>query len=244
MERVDHVHIGQVGRGRLVGDVDRMLERNVPDGKRLKLGIAGLDAALVLLIELAQAHRHLAAAGSGGRHHHQRPLRLDIVVLAEALVAVDQRHIGRITLNSIVEKRPDAEALQAVAERPGTLLPVEMGDDHRSDEQSAADELVAQPQYVHVVRNAQVTADLVLLNVHGTDDDDDFRIVAELHEHLEFAVWLKAGQHPGCMVVVEQFAAELQVQFVSETPDALPDMFRLNFQIFLVVKPKSHNVSV
>ena len=44
MERVDHVHVREVGSGRLVGQVHRMLQRQIPDGERLKLGIAGGDA--------------------------------------------------------------------------------------------------------------------------------------------------------------------------------------------------------
>ena len=65
MERVDHVDIVQIGGGGLVGQVDGMLEGQIPDGEGLKLGVARLDTALVLMVELGQADRHLAAAGAG-----------------------------------------------------------------------------------------------------------------------------------------------------------------------------------
>ena len=42
MEGVDHVHVVQIGGGRLVGEVDRVVQGQVPDGEGLKLGIAGL----------------------------------------------------------------------------------------------------------------------------------------------------------------------------------------------------------
>ena len=86
VERVDHVDIVEVGGGRLVGDVDRMFERQAPYGEGLELGISGLYAALVFVVELAEAYGHLAAAGSGGGDDHQRPGGLDVVVLAETLV--------------------------------------------------------------------------------------------------------------------------------------------------------------
>ena len=52
MERVDHVHIVQVGGGSLVSQVDRMLQGDVPDGEGLKLGITGFHAPLVFVVQL------------------------------------------------------------------------------------------------------------------------------------------------------------------------------------------------
>ena len=65
MEGVDHVDVGQIGCRGLIGEVDRVLERQVPDRERLIFGVARVHAALVLLIELAEAGRHLAGAGAG-----------------------------------------------------------------------------------------------------------------------------------------------------------------------------------
>jgi len=62
---IDEVDILQVGRGRLVGDVDRMVQGKVPDGKGLELGISGADAAPVVVIQLGEAGGQLAAAGPG-----------------------------------------------------------------------------------------------------------------------------------------------------------------------------------
>ena len=67
MEGVYHVHVVKVGGRSLVGEVHRVLEREVPDREGLELRVARADAALVLMVELAQAGGHLAAAGAGRR---------------------------------------------------------------------------------------------------------------------------------------------------------------------------------
>ena len=89
MERVDHVHVVQVGGGGLVGQIDRVLQGNVPDGEGLKLGVARAYAVFVLVVELGEARRHLAAAGTRRGDDDERVRRLDILVAAKALVAHD-----------------------------------------------------------------------------------------------------------------------------------------------------------
>ena len=44
------------------------------------------------------------------------------------------------------------------------------------------------------------------------------------------------------MVVVIQFAAKFQIQFVSEMVDAFFDVFLLHMQVFVIVKSDFHNV--
>ena len=100
MEMVDHVHIVQVGSCSLVSH--GMLQWNVPDGERLELGVAGLDATAVLVVELRQAHRHLSASWAGCRNHHERTCGLHVVVLAESFFRVDKLYVGGIALDEIV----------------------------------------------------------------------------------------------------------------------------------------------
>ena len=52
MERVDHVNIAQIGRGRLVGGVDRMAQGEIPDGEGFELGIAGSRSPAVFVVDL------------------------------------------------------------------------------------------------------------------------------------------------------------------------------------------------
>lgn len=61
MEWVDHVDVVEVGCGSLVGYVDRMFEREVPNRECLKLSVSGSYAMFVFVVELAQAYSHFAA---------------------------------------------------------------------------------------------------------------------------------------------------------------------------------------
>ena len=50
----------------------------------------------------------------------------------------------------------------------------------------------------------------------GIDGNDDLHIVLELLEHPDLAVRRKARQHPGGVVIIEQLAAEFQIQLAAE----------------------------
>ena len=58
------------------------------------------------------------------------------------------------------------------------------------------------------------------------------------------AIWAieEAGQHAGGVVVIEQLAAEFQIQLVVELRDPLPDVLRLHLQVFVVVKSFFHSL--
>ena len=112
MERVDHVHIVQVGGSGLVCQVDRVLQGDVPDGEGLELGVTGLDAPLIFMIQLGQADGHFAAAGAGSRDNHQRALGLNVLVAAIALVAHDAGNVVGVAGDLIVPEGADAQAVQ------------------------------------------------------------------------------------------------------------------------------------
>ena len=73
------------------------------------------------------------------------------------------------------------------------------------------------PGYGDAVVAAHLAADDVL----GADDDDDLGLLLELQQHLQLGVRLKAGQHAGGVVIIEQLAAEFQIQFIVKLLDAL-----------------------
>ena len=239
MEGVDHIHIVQVGRGGLVGQVHRVLEGQVPDREGLKLGIAGLNAPLVLMVELAEAGGHLAAAGAGGRDHHQGTAGLNVFVAAEALLRDDQRNVGGIIGDDVVEVDRDTQGLQALFELVRDALSPVVGDDHAADEEPDAAEGVDQAERILVIGDAQVAAALAALNVVGRDGDDDLRLLLHLQQHLHLAVRLKAREHAGGVIVVEKLAAELQIQLAAELGDPVPDLLGLELYVFVVVKTDS-----
>ncbi len=154
---------------------------------------------------------------------------LDIVVFPVTVLADDQRHIGGIPFDGVVQVYLDILLLQLGLELVCTVLAGIVGDDHAAHIESLFLELIPQTQHVHIIGDPQVTTDLVLLNVRSTDDDDDLGIVRKLHQHLEFGIRCKSGKYPGGMVVIEQFPAKFQVELVPELADPLLDMLRLHF---------------
>ena len=224
MERVDHVAVAQVGRRRLVGHVDGVAQRQVPDRKRLELRISRLVPELVLVVELRQADRHLPAPRTGGGDDDQRLGRLDELVPPVPLVGDDERDVGRIAGDGIVPVDLQAEGLRLLLERIRGGLAVVVGDHEPAYPYAPVVEGVDQPQDLLVVPHADVLADLVPDDVLGVDDDDGLCLAPELHQHADLAVRHEPGQDPGCMVVVEELPAELEVQLTSGAGYALPDV--------------------
>ena len=177
MERVDHIDIVEVGGGCLVCYVYGVFQREVPDWEGLVFGVSRLDAAFVLMVELAQTDSHLAAAWSWSCYHDERTSGLDVVVLAETVFRVYECNIVRIAFDDAMVIHLDSQSFQAVTVSIGARLTVIMGDNDAVDHESAAHELVAQTQHVDVVGDAEVAAHLVLLDVDRADDDDNLRHV-------------------------------------------------------------------
>ena len=242
MERVDHVHIVQVGSGGLVSQVDRVLQGDVPDGEGLKLGITGLHAPLVFVVQLGQAGGHLAAAGAGSRDDHQRALGLDVLVAAIALVAHDAGNIVGVAGDLIVPEGADAQAVQPLLKGFHLGGSGVHGHAYTAHKQAALLECIDETQNVQIIGDAIVTAHLAADDVLSVDDDNDLGLILQLQQHLQLGIGLEAGQHAGGVVVIEQLAAEFQIQLVVELRDPLPDVLRLHLQVFVVVKSFFHSL--
>ena len=236
VEGVDHVDIVEVSGCSLVSEVDRMLEGQVPDGEGLELRVASRDTALVLVVELGQAGCHLARTGAGSGDDNERAGSFDVLVLAVALVGDDELYIARIACDGVVGVDLDAQCDQTAFERIGSSLTCILGDNDRTDIQTDAAECVDQTQDIDIIGDTQIRADFVLLDVASRDGDDDFSLIGHLREHAHLAVGCEAGQNAGSVVVVEQLAAELQIELAAELCDALFDVFGLHGQIFVVVE--------
>ena len=237
MVGVDHIDVVEVGGRRLVGDVDGMVERQVPDRECLVLCISRLDAALVVVVELRQACRHLAAAGTGGGDDDKLLCRLDIFVLAVAFVADDVGDVVGIAFDVVVAVDFEPQFFEPVFESDSfDILFVELRKHDAADIKPLVAEDVDQSEHVLVVGDPEVGAQLVGGDVVAVDDDDDLRLVFELLQHDDLVVGRKAGQHARGVKVVEQLAAEFEVEFAAEFFDALVDAFRLHCQILFAVK--------
>ena len=115
----------------------------------------------------------------------------------------------------------DAHILQTLAVGFCAGLAVEVGDNDAVYAQIPLQKLVPQTENVHIVRDAQITSNLVFLNVYGTDDNDNLYVVLKLKEHLHLTVRMEAGENTAGMIIVKQFAAEFHIQFIAEFGDTL-----------------------
>ena len=190
----------------------------------------------MLVVELGEAGGHLAAAGAGGRHHDEGVAGLDVVVLAQALLADDEGDVGGVAGDGIVPEAADAQGLQAVQEGVRRPLAAVLRQHHGADVEAEPPEDVDEPQHVVIVADAEVPPHLVLLDVRGVDGDDDLHVLPQLLEHTDLAVRLEARQDPGGVIVVKELAAELQVELAAELADALLDLLGLDGEVFLIIK--------
>ncbi len=192
------------------------------------------------MVELGEAGRELAGTRARRGDDDQRAGGFDVVIFAVALVADDERDIVRVTFDDVVEVDADAVFFKMVLEEQGAVLAFKMRDDDGSDEEAALAEFVHEAENVGVVGDAEVAPDLVVLNVHRGDDDDDLRLVAQLGEHAQLGIRLEAGKHAGCVVIVKELAAEFEVELAAEFRNAGFDAFGLHFEIFFIAETDFH----
>ena len=83
--------------GGLVGDVDGVLEREVPDGEGFELGVSRAAAALVLVVELGEAGGEFAAARARPRDDDEGLFGFDVGVGAVAGVADNGVDVGGVS---------------------------------------------------------------------------------------------------------------------------------------------------
>ena len=131
-----------------------------------------------------------------------------------------------------------------MAERVGGALARVLRYNDGRDLHPVRSEEVDEAQDVLVVGDAEVAAGLVLLDVVRVDGDDDLDVGREALEHAELDVGLEAGQHAGGVVVVEELAAELEVELAAELPHALADVLGLQLDVLVVVESGAHGGSL
>ena len=115
-----------------------------------------------------------------------------------------------------------------------------LGDHHAVYRNVHGVDVVDEAQDLHVVADAKVRAHFGFFNVARRDAEDDLGLVAQFMQQADLAVYVEAGQHPGGVVIVEQLAAELQIQLAAELVDASKDVFSLFADIKVVVESDLH----
>ena len=100
-----------------------------------------------------------------------------------------------------------------------------LGHAHAAHIQAYLLEGIDQAQHIQIVGDAVVAADLVADDVLGADNDDHLGLILQLQQHLQLRIGLEARQYAGRVVIIEQLAAEFQIELVVKFLDALADMF-------------------
>ena len=181
MEGIDHIYIVQVGGSRFIGQIYRMLQRDIPDGERLEFRIACMDPPFMLMIELGKAGCHLSASRPGSRYDYQRTGGLYVFVPPIPFVAYDKGDIAGISLDGIMDINTDAHTFQLSFKGIGAVLSGVLGDHYASHKKASAPECIDKAENINVVGDPQISSDLVLLNISGADHDDDLRMIGKLH---------------------------------------------------------------
>ena len=190
-----HIYVVEVGGSSLIGDIYRVAEGKVPYREGLELGIAGVSAALVLMVELGEAGSHFSASGTGSSDDNKSAGGLDVVVLAVALVADYLLEVRGIALDAVVVVHLHAEGLEPALEGDSSGLVVVACENNAADIKTDLGKNVEKADNVHIVGDAQVASDLVFFDVIRIDNDNDLSLVFELEKHLELTVGLEAGEN-------------------------------------------------
>ena len=203
MEWINHVDIIQISGSSFISQIYRVLQRDIPDRESLEFGIACADSSLVFMIKLGKTGSHFSASRSWCRDNNQWAGGFNIVILAVSLVTYDQGSIAWITRNIIKDINLDSKLLQTLLECICAVLSGVTCDADTSYIKPSACKLVHQTEYVLIICDAKVTANLILLNIRRTDYDYDLCLVGKLHQHAQLAVWLKSWKNTGSVVVIK-----------------------------------------
>ena len=237
VERVDDVDVVQVrGRG-LVGEVDRVLQREVPDREGLELRVAGGHAAAELVIDLREAGGELAGTWSRRGDDDEVAGGFHVVIEAEAAVGDHELGIRRVAGDHPVARDLKAEALQALGEGDGHVIAIlQLGQHHVVDQETAVTEDVDEAEGVLLVGDGEVGADLAALQVTGIEADDDLDVFLDVLQHRDLVIRREAGQDAGGVVVVEELAAHFEVEFPTDLLAPLVDVLGLELDVLLAVE--------
>ena len=240
MEGIHHVDVAQVGGGGLVGHVDGMVQRQIPDGEGLELGVARLHSPELFVVDLRQAGAHLAGVGSGADDGHDGTGGLHIFVGAVAVLADDGVHVGGVAFDGAMEIDADPLPGQAVEEEAHAGLVAVAGDHHGLDFEAPLPQVVDGAHGVGLVGKAEVGAHLLFFDGSGVDADDDVHLVPQPLEQFDLGVGVESGEDPGGVVIADEFTAEFEIEFSVEPSGPGEDRLGLFLQIFFAVKSDFH----
>ena len=225
MIRIDHVHIVQVCGCRLISQVHRMRQRQIPDWESLVFRITSTNSAFMFVVELGQTGRHLSASRSRCCYNNQRLGCLNIFIMAISILAHDQRNIVRIPWDQVMTIYFHAHLFQTVLEHLCAVLSCIMRNADTSHVQILRLKDALQTQQIRIISDTQISTNFIFLNIFCADHNNDLHLICKLHQHTKFTIRLKSRQYAGCMIIIIKLAAKLQIQFIVKLLNPFPNMF-------------------
>ena len=139
-----------------------------------------------------------------------------------------------------MHKHLDAQREKPFLKGEGSHLTLELRNNHAAHKKPYSAKSVNKAQHIAVVCDAEVTAHLVALYVTRVDNDNNLHARGNVQEHSELTVRLKARQHPRCVKIVKELAAEFKVELAAEFVNSLFNLFGLFFDVQCVIKACFH----
>ena len=99
---VNHVNVFKVSGSGLISEVDRMLEREVPNWEAFVFGVASTDSTFVVVIELRETGRHLSTSWTWSGHNDDWSSGFDVFVSSKAFFGNDERDVAWISSDLVV----------------------------------------------------------------------------------------------------------------------------------------------
>ena len=115
-------------------------------------------------------------------------------------------------------------------------LPGILGNDHGAHKEVQIIEFIHESKDLLVIGNAQIAPSLGVLDVIGVDSDDDFYLVPQFVQELDFIVWFVAWQDSGSVEVFQHLAAKFHIELAIKLADALQNMVPLQVQVLFRIK--------
>lgn len=190
----------------------------------------------MFVVELREAGGKFAGVGAGGGDDDEGFAGFNVGLGAVTFVATDGVDVGGVAFCEGVAVGSDAAAFEAVFEFEGVGLVVVSCDDDGCGGEFEGGEMFDEAQKFGFVADAVVSADFLLFDVEGADAEDDFEFVFELDEGFDFAAGVEAGEDARGVEVVEDFAAEFEVELVAEIADYFVDAGGLELDVAVVIE--------
>ena len=177
MEGVNHNHILEIYCCCLIGNIDRMFQRNVPDWKGFELWIACRPTPLVLVIELAEAGGQFTTIRSWRRHDNNLLCRFDVRILAIAFLANNCLYVGRVAFCLPMDINLDSPPFQFMYKDFSRGLVIVSCDNYRVYLEFITSKVINQPEHFHIIGDAKVSTDFILFNISCIEANHHFHLI-------------------------------------------------------------------